>query len=302
MIKRLAVLRILMFTYAAIWTTVRAPHLLDTTDLESIRFDPIGPLWFLQAPVPDGLVLVLVVVTPLAAALAALGWRYRLTAPLAAFSFLMITTYRNSWGQLFHTENLASLQLIVLAIATVAGSVWSLDARRHPSRARASADDGRWAVDAMAVLAVGTYFLAGVAKVRISGWDWVSGDTLLHQVTFDNVRKELLGDPSSPLAAWFVGQTWLMAPAAVASMILELGAPLALLHRRVGQVWALAAVGFHLGVLVLMYIMFPYHLLAIGLAPLLPVENLAPRLARTTVGRAWTRHFRLASSTSPVAG
>ncbi len=289
MIKRLAALRILMFAYAAIWSAVRAPHLLDTTDLDPIRFDPVGPLWFLTAPLPDGLVLLLVLLTPAAAALAAVGWHYRASAPVAAFAFLMITTYRNSWGQLFHTENLASLQLIVLAIATVAGSQWSMDARRGSTRSQTSGDDGSWAVNSMAVLAVGTYFLAGVAKFRISGWDWVSGDTLLHQVLFDNVRKELLGDPSSPLAAWFVGQTWLMAPAAVASMILELGAPVALLHRRAGQLWALAAVGFHIGVLALMYIMFPYHLLALGVAPLLPVENLAPRLARTAVGRAWVR-------------
>lgn len=292
MIKRLAVLRILMFAYGAVWSTVRAPHLLDSADLEAIRLDAIGPLWFLDTPLPDGVVLFLVVITPLAAALAAAGWRYRVSAPVAALAFLLITTYRNSWGQLFHTENLASLQLIVLALAPAAAGHWSVDARRGRAAPIANGDDGDWAVKSMAVLAVGTYFLAGVAKLRIGGWGWVSGDTLVFQVTFDNVRKDLLGDPSSPLAAWFIGQGWLMAPSAVASMVLELGAPLALLHRRAGQMWAVSAMGFHLGVLLVMYILFPYHLLGIGVAPLLAMERVPDRLARTTVGRAWTRHFR----------
>ena len=300
MTRRLAVLRILLFSYVAIWSTVRAPHLLDTADLDPTRLDAVGPLWFLDAPLPDGVIMLLVLITPLAAALAAAGWRYRLTAPLAAFSFLMITSYRNSWGQLFHTENLASLHLIVLALAPVAATHWSADARRGRATSRSADDDGAWAIRSMAVLAVGTYFLAGVAKVRISGWGWVSGDTLLHQVTFDNVRKDLLGDPSSPLAAWFVEQGWLMAPAAIASMVLELGAPLALLHRRAGQVWAVSAVGFHLGVLAFMFILFPYHLLGFAVAPLLALELLPDRLARTAVGRAWQRRFGphwMASST-----
>ena len=76
----------------------------------------------------------------------------------------------------------------------------------------------------MAVLTVGTYVVAGVAKLRISGLAWLDGDVLRHQIAFDNTRKELLGDVSSPFAGWFLRQGWLLGPAAVATMVVELGA------------------------------------------------------------------------------
>ncbi len=298
MIPRLAMLRILVFAYAAVWSTVRLPHLLDTRDLADVRLDPIGPLWFLDGPLPGWVIVALVVITPLSAAAAAAGLRYRASATVAALSFLLLTTYRNSWGQLFHTENLAAMHMIVLAMAPAADQ-WTWPRRTRPV---ADGDDGSWAVTSMAVLTVGTYFLAGVAKLRISGADWLDGDTLLHQVTFDNVRKDLLGDPSSPLAGWFVHQQWMMAPSAWISMVVELGAPLALLGRRVGAWWAASSVFFHFAVLALMLILFPYHLLGLGVAPLLPVEKLPERLAGTTVGRAWLRRFPPVSSTSLPAG
>ena len=55
------------------------------------------------------------------------------------------------------------------------------------------------------VLTVLTYVVTGVAKLRYAGGDWLAGDTLLHQIAFDNARKQVLGDSYSPLAATVVG-------------------------------------------------------------------------------------------------
>jgi hypothetical protein len=287
--RRLAVLRILVCGYATVWTTVRIPHLLDTIGLESRRLDPVGPLAWLDDPLPAAVLIVAVLVTPLAGIAAMLGWRYRISAPTLALSFLLLTTYRNSWGQIFHTENLVSLHLVVLAVAP-ADRWWSVGGRTVPSpgasgRADASRrlPDGNGgsasrAVEAMAVMTVCTYFVAGVAKLRVAGWAWVDGDVILHQVSFDNARKDLLGDTSSPLAAVLVENAWLTAPAAWASMIIELGAPIVLLGARLARWWAAAAWLFHVAILALMAILFPYHLLGIAMAPLLPVERLADRV------------------------
>jgi hypothetical protein len=191
--SRFGVLRTLIAGYAAVWTAVRAPALLDPLDYAARRLDPVGPLAFLDAPVADAVLVVAVIATPVASGLLALGRHERWTAPVAAIGFLFVTTYRNSWGQLFHTENLVALHLVVLALAAFAP--------------RADDEDGRrWAVDAMAVMTVGTYFLAGVAKWRISGTAWLDGDVLRHQIAFDNARKEILGDTSSPFAGWLLRQ------------------------------------------------------------------------------------------------
>jgi hypothetical protein len=276
---RTDVVRALVAGYVAVWTTIRATDLLDTLDFAARRLDPIGPLAFLDGPLPAAVVVVAVILTPLAAAVMASGRWLRVSGPVAALGFLLITTYRNSWGQLHHTENLVALHLIVLASVPFV--------RRR---------DTSWAMHAMAVLTVGTYFLAGVAKLRISGWAWLDGDVLRHQIAFDNARKEVMGDPQAPLGGWILRQGWLLAPSAVMTMVVELGAPLALLHRRLAVAWCALVVAFHLSIVAFMAILFPYHLLGIGLTPLLPVE----RLGATVSG--WTRRSRTASPTSVPTG
>lgn len=276
---RLAALRVLIGLYVAVWTVARSPELVRVIDFAPRRFDPVGPFAALDHPLPAWLVLGAVVVTPAAALAMALGRRVRVSAPIAALGFLLVTTNRASWGLLVHTENLVALHLCVLALV-----VW----RRR--------GDGQWAVDAMAVLTVGTYFLAGVAKLRIGGWAWLDGDVLRHQIAFDNARKELVGDTASPFAGWILRESWLLGPAAVMTMVVELGAPLALLDRRIAYVWCGLAVGFHFAIVAFMGILFPYHLLGLALAPLLPVERLG-----TTVMRC-SRRFRAASTTSIPTG
>jgi hypothetical protein len=74
---------------------------------------------------------------------------------------------------------------------------------------------------------------------------------------------------------------------AVAALAVELGAPLALVRPRWGYVWVAAAWGFHVGVLALMAIVFPYQLLGIAFAPLLPLERVPAwiRARRSAPGR-----------------
>lgn len=286
--RRLTVLRVLIAGYGAVWCTVRAPHLLDTVDLAARRLDPVGPLWFLESPLPRSAVVALVVATPLVLVAVAAGWKLRLTAPIGALGFLVLTTYRNSWGQLFHTENLVALHLGVLAVGA-----WLPGSSRAGGDDR---DDARAVVRSMAVLTVGTYLVAGVAKLRIGGLDWIDGDVLRHQIAFDNTRKDLLGDPSAPFAAGFLRQGWLLGPSAIATMVVELAAPLALLHRRIATMWVVAAVGFHVAIVAVMLIVFPYHLLGIALAPLLPVERLGDSVA------GWRSRSRTRSRTSAPSG
>jgi len=282
-LSRYEVLRGLIAGYAAVWAAVRGPATLDTLDFAERRFDPVGPLAFLDGPLPDFVVVLAVVITPVAAGLLAFGRRPRLSGPMAAAGFLLITTYRNSWGHLLHTENLVSMHLVVLAVT--------------PFFERPSDEDERdWAVDALAILTVSTYFIAGVAKLRISGSTWLDGDVLRHQIAFDNARKEVLGDTASPFAGWILRQGWLLAPAAIMTMLVELGAPIALVRGRVAAAWCGLAMGFHLAILIFMAILFPYHLLGIGLAPLLPVERLGATVSE------WTGRFRRVSTTSTPAG
>ncbi|MDE0607625.1 MAG: hypothetical protein OXH78_10795 [Acidimicrobiaceae bacterium] len=290
MTQRLAMLRILVFGYAAVWTIARTPHLLDTIDLAPRRFDGIGPLWWLGEPAPALAIIAAAVLTPIACGAAALGRRYRLSSLGAVVGFLFLTTYRNSWGQIFHTENLVALHMGVLAVVPAAVARWSTEKSEWPlHKSETSADHevlSSAVVKALSVLTVGAYFVAGAAKLRISGLGWIDGDVLRHQIAFDNARKELLGDPTAPFGALMLRNSWTLAPAAVAAIAVELAAPLALVGRRAAWIWAGMAVLFHFAILAVMAIVFPYHLLGIALAPLLPIERLGTSVS------AWHCRFR----------
>jgi hypothetical protein len=71
---------------------------------------------------------------------------------------------------------------------------------------------------------------------------------------------------------------WLFPPMAIASVFVELGAPVVLLGGRWKTAWVGAAWGFHVGVLALMAILFPYPISGIAFVSMLPVEKLADRV------------------------
>lgn len=271
--QRLAVLRILVCGYALVWTVVRTPFWLDLARLPSARHQPVGVLSPFDAPLPPGIVLALAGATALAAGAGILGWRWTVTGPALALGFLVAETHAASWGQVLHTGHLPALHLLVLAVVP-AGDALAVGGRARPARP----PDERygWPVRVLALVTVGTYVVAGVAKLRFGGLDWVDGEALRNLVAHDNLRKQLLGDPSSPLARYVVGHPGLFAPFAVATVAVELGAPLALLGGRTRTAWVLGAWSFHVGVLALMAVVFPYPLLGLAFAPLFPVERLVP--------------------------
>lgn len=298
--ERLAVLRILVGGYGVVYLLIRSGYIVDLTRLPATRFEPVGVLGLLGSPPPDGLVLAALVAAVATGVAFCAGWRYVLTAPAYAALLVVVTTYGNSWGQVFHTENLLVVHTVVLAVSPAAAAL-SVDAAR--SRRPTPAPDWRfgWPVVLMAVVCVTTYFLAGWAKLGNGGLEWAVGDVLRNQVAHDNLRKILLGDVHSPIGARLVGFGWIFPPMAVLSIVVELGAPLALLGPRVARVWAGAAWAFHVGVLALMAVFFPYPILGVAFAPLFAVERLV-RPARAVARRIAPRTRARRAPATSVSG
>ena len=294
--ERLAVLRVLIGGYGVVWLVARWSELTAHTGFDPDRWDGVGILAPLSTP-PGSAVVHLALAGGLAAGVAVVvGWRYRITAPVFALLILGVTTYRNSWAQIFHSENLLALHLLVLAIAPAA-AVLSLDARRAPARAEADPRFG-WPIRVMALVTVLSYVVAGIAKLRLGDVGWLTGDVLRHQVAFDNVRKVLLGSLSSGPGTWLVNHAgWVFGPFSVFTLAIELGAPIAL-WRRAAPWWVAAACLFHVGILGLMLIVFPYELCGIAFAPLLPVERLLEPLRRVRARQRKSRDFVAAASGS----
>jgi hypothetical protein len=244
-------LRVAVTGFAVVYLVIRAPHMWDIAllaDTAPTRWEPVGPLALWAEPWDPTVVRILLIATIAAGIAATAGRWWRVTGPTVAVGVLLLTSIRSSWGQIFHTENLLVLDLLILAAAAVADG-------RHPGRRSKELP-----AQAMLVVLVVTYVLAGVAKLRIGGIGWLSGEALANQVAHDNLRKVLVGDWYSPFGAWALAHEWIFGPLAVASLAVELGAPLVLLGGRIRTAWVASAWLFHLGVFALMAIMFPYPL------------------------------------------
>ena len=72
--------------------------------------------------------------------------------------------------------------------------------------------------------------------------------------------------------AWLVQFGWVFPALGFASLVVELGAPIAMFGRRLAWAWSVAVWGFHFGVLVLMAIFFAYPLSFCAFAPLFKAE------------------------------
>ena len=277
--QRLAALRVVTGGFAWIYLCVRGAHLTSYAEFPARNFAPLGVTSWLEAPLSPGLVYASYGLTLLAGVLFVAGAHFRLSGPAFAAGFLWVTTYRNSWGMVFHTDNLVALHLLVLGLAPAAAA-WSYDARgREPGPAHARFG---WAVRALCCLTVASYVLAGVAKLRNAGWAWSEGDVLRGHVAYDALRKLELGSVHSPVGAWLVQYEWPFQVLGVLTLVLELGAPLALSHRYLRTGWVLGVWGFHVGVIALMAITFAYPVTGCAFASFFAVEKLVthPRVRR----------------------
>jgi hypothetical protein len=276
--RRLATLRILVGAYATIYSIVRLWYLLDLSTLDDERFFGTGILTVLDKPPSASLVLPVGLITIVACAAMTVGWRYRISAPVAAVFLLCTTTYGNSWGQVFHTENLMLLHFAVLAVVPAA-DYYVLGRRTNATSAESSDERYGWPIKLMVALIVLTYVAAGVAKLRIGGLAWIDGDVLRHQVAFDNLRKIRLDDIHSPLGTWLVQIGWVWVPVGFATLLIELSAPVAFVQNRIRYLWVGAAWLFHVGIATMMAITFPYHLTGIAYAAIMPTDRIAERAA-----------------------
>jgi hypothetical protein len=292
---RLAVLRCLVGAYALIYSLIRAPSFASVAAFHDGEFRPVGVARLLTAPLPPALVYASVALAIASGVLFVLGARFRWSGPAFAAAFLWVTTYRSSWAMIFHTDNLVALHLIVLAWSPAAQAL-SWDARHADASAWKDPDERYgWAIRIMAVATACAYVVAGVAKLKLAGMDWLGGELLRQQIAFDNLRKIELGSTFSPIGVWLVRHPAVFAPLAVATMFIELGAPAALANRRIALGWSVAAWCFHVGIVAMMNIGFPYQLSFVAYLPLFRVE----RLLELGPVRRLTARFQLGAVNSP---
>jgi hypothetical protein len=229
-------------------------------------FAPVGPVRMLARPLPPTVADALNDATLVSSALFTLGIGGAVMARVHAALLTWTLAYRNSWSMVFHSENLLVLHTLALSAGRAADAM-SVAAALRGGPAPAAHPRYGWPLHLMNGCTAAAYLLAGVAKVAgESGWAWASGDGLRRQVAIDGLRKEVFGSHASPLAYRLYPHRRLFTAMAVTSLAIELGAPLALVDRRLGRLWALGAFGMHWGILAVMGIRFRYQLTGVAFA------------------------------------
>lgn len=277
---RLAALRVVTALFCLGYLTPRVGMFITmAAETDAGLFAPVGVVAFLDTPMSASGFAALVWIMLAANVAFLLGAFHRVTGPLFAATLLWVLCYRNSWSMIYHSDNVLVIHVLILGLARSADA-WSFDAWWRTRRGRpappATSWSYGWPIMLMCAVTLATYFLAGAAKLYSPlGWEWGNGESLRSQLAVDGLRKELLGDGAAPLTFTLYPYLWLFTAMGIGTLIVEVLAPLALLHRYAGWLWALAAFGLHWGIFLVMDIHFRYQLTGAIYASFFPVEQVA---------------------------
>ena len=263
---RVAALRTLFYAFVFIDVLVTTSWVAQHALVPGELYQPLFLGRLLNLPVPTETLVRTVQVLLLVAAGLALTNRWpRLTGTAVFFLYLQWMFIAMSYGKVDH-DRVAFL--VALAVLPTAGAArWG---------EREGSEAAGWALRCIQVAVVATYFLAAFAKLRFGGPGWVNGATLMRAVLR---RGTVLTEPLKD-NPWILRFTqWFI-------MAFELASPLLLNRGRIGRIFLLAAVGFHLVTYATITIIFLPHVMC--LLAFAPLERLDPKTwfaARRSTGR-----------------
>jgi hypothetical protein len=198
-------------------------------------FRPVWLLSWLDQMPSFGVLVGLQVIGGVGAALAILGWRERGTFLVAWSSLLVLDGCWASRGKIQHNDLPLLLVAAVLAAAPM-GVRWT-DERRGAAWG--------WPVRTSIVVVTGIYFLTGLQKVVSSGPAWVLSDNIRNVM----YSAALTGKaPTDEVSQFIADRPVLAQVVALITIVVELGAVVALVRPRTRIAYVLAVTFLHVGV------------------------------------------------------
>jgi hypothetical protein len=259
-LARIAAVRTLAYLFVPVDVFLTTAWVKAHADVPTEWYQPLTIGQLLPLPTPTSTVVHVVQWGLVIAALAAATGRApRLLGTAVFLLYLEWMVIAMSYGKVDH-DRVAYLVLLAV-LPTIGVARW---------RDRRSSQAAGWAMAAVFVAVMLTYFLAAWAKIRFGGWDWHTGSTLVRAV----MRR------GTPLADWTLDFPVLLTALQWVMIGIEAAAPLMLLVRndRARVVLVALLIGFHLTVFAGVAIIFLPHCVAI--LSLLPWERLPALRAR----------------------
>jgi hypothetical protein len=230
----------------AVWILLSRPDLPDLArwpDELWILADRFLPVRFGLRVLPPALENGLFVVLHAALLAALAGFRPRAACLTSAALLYHFAPFEEAIAGLPHTAfgglTVPALGLFVLAFA------------EDPRRLREPSPEARWPFALIQLLFALGYFFPTVAKLRFSGLSWF---------TAENIRYYAMGNATvtgAPLALWVAARPAACAAIAGFTFLLELLSPLVVASARFAMAFALAALVFHAGIVLVIGYFFP---------------------------------------------
>ena len=240
--SRVGLLRIWLFGFAFFDVLLRKEVSVAFADTPRLFWHPVGATWLLDqvglGPPDAWQIRTVQVVLAITALLAAIGYRYRFAAPVAAVLYLYWQCLGQSWGEMKHARVTLVLALLFLCVvrAEQRRSIDSWRRRRrvtlaHPRGELSYPDDepsrnGAWAIRAIQVALAALYFLSGYSKLRAVGIDWIWGDTLRQAIQDKGSSGE-----TTALGYFVLRQEWMLIAFQAVAFTWELFFPLVFIRR-----------------------------------------------------------------------
>lgn len=241
--SNLVVARILVFGYLA----YRGYSYTSWYKFGQHSWAPISFFAALHIPLlPESVVTVMVPVLRLTAVCAALGVAYRWTAWFSTVCFWYLAGTAQCFGKVDHADNALALSCAILSLA-YATDVWSAPQflrRKQVATTAAPSAEYRWPLQLMLLVVAMMYFAAGWNKHARAGWNWALSDNMLRQM----LAHEFSRDPPTNLGVFLSGYPLVCKAMGLWALVVELAAPLALLHRRLGYFMVLNLMALQLGI------------------------------------------------------
>lgn len=191
-------------------------------------------------------------------ALSCIGLFTRLSTAISFFLGLYLFGLPNNFGKTHHFETILVFAFLVMALSRC-GDGWSVDCLIRTARRGTDSSSQRpsvsgeytWPVRMIWLVMSLILFAAGVSKLRHSGLAWITSDSMAIFLLQHNYHIA----NSDPLTSWGLNlarHAWLPHLFAAATVILEVGYPIALFSRRARWFIVPSAVLMFMGIAVLM--------------------------------------------------
>ena len=256
-LARVAVLRVVVYLFVIADIFLFVNDVVPHAEGDGALYQPLLMRRLLDLPAPSpGYAQALQAVIVLGCLVAATGRLPRLSGAVVAVAFLDWVSIGMSYSKVDHDH---------LALVVATWVLPTVGAARLRDRTRSEA--AGWALLAIQLAVVATYFLSAVAKIRFGGWGWANGSIFAWAMT----RR------GTPLGRAMLDPPWLLWAGQWGVLLIEALSPLLLILRGRWRYLLVAAfVAFHVATFAMLTIHFLP--LVVCLLSFLPLERLVPDL------------------------